>query len=169
MTAPKTPAGRLAYMADPRYLLLRQACEREPRTKVAQRLNVSPAAVGQVLNGSGLYGSGQASPEKLLQRVLHKFGQFECPHLSERFAEPRFISAAECRQHAHQPNPPVGSPQALLHWRACAGCKHKALSAPAPAKPTAPRKRKAKAGSAEVDGAASHIQPPARQTEETTA
>lgn len=128
-------------MEDPRFALLRQAAQREPRAKVAERLGVSGSVVTQVLNGTGLYGEGKASPERVLEKALHKFGHFECPHLTERFAEPKVISADECRTHAHRATPPIGSPQALNHWRACATCPHKPLSAPAlPREPRPPRK-----------------------------
>jgi transcriptional regulator with XRE-family HTH domain len=85
----------MPYMAEPWFALLQAACQRENKSKVALRLGVSPAAVGQVLNGSGNYGNGKASPVKLAERVLHKFGSYECPHLTEMFAEPRVITADE--------------------------------------------------------------------------
>lgn len=132
----------MPYMDEPWFAVLRQAAEAHSKRWVAMRMGVSPALVGQVINGSGAYGEGTASTAKVAVLVMHKFGQFECPHLTERFAEPRVISASECRQHAHQPAPPIGSPQALLHWRACGTCPHKALSAPAVPKPVKPRRKR---------------------------
>ena len=132
---------RLPYMAEPWFALLQGACERENKSKVALRLGVSPAAVGQVLNGSGNYGNGKASPAKLAERVLHKFGSYECPHLTEMFAEARVITAAECRTHAHREAAPIGSPGAMAHWRACNTCPHKPLVAAAV--PKVPKRRKA--------------------------
>jgi len=143
----------MPYMDEPWFAVLRQAAEAHSKRWVALRMGVSPATVGQVMNGSGAYGDGTASTAKVAVLVMHKFGQFECPHLSERFAEPRVISASECRQHAHQPAPPIGSPQALLHWRACSTCPHKALSAPAVAKPPGKPRRKGSASSNTPDAA----------------
>lgn len=130
-----------AYMDEAWFELLRQAASRETKAKVAARLGVSGSTVGQVLNGSGLYGTGEASTRRIADLVLHKFGSFECPHLSERFAEPRVISAAECRSYAHRETVPIGSPQALNHWRACSTCPHKPLSAPAQPKEPKPRRK----------------------------
>lgn len=121
----------MPYMSEPWFALLIAAIERENAARVAARLNVSKPMISQVINGSGAYGTGAASTARLAERVVHKFGEFECPHLSEVYAEPRTISAPECRAHAHQAAP-VGSSGALLHWRACQSCPHRALSAPPP-------------------------------------
>lgn len=153
---------RLPYMAEPWFALLQGACERENKSKVALRLGVSPAAVGQVLNGSGNYGNGKASPAKLAERVLHKFGSYECPHLTEMFAEARVITAAECRTHAHREAAPIGSPGAMAHWRACNTCPHKPLVAAAV--PKVPKRRKAGAAESSITTAAT----PALSTTTTT-
>ena len=65
------------------FALLVSRCESTPRAKVARQLGVSPATVSQVLNGSGLYGSGQASTEHIAERVVHTFGRYPCPYLTE--------------------------------------------------------------------------------------
>lgn len=135
----------MSYMAEPWFALLQAACQRENKSRVALRLGVSAAAVGQVLNGSGNYGNGKASPAKLAERVLHKFGSYECPHLTEMFAEPRVITADECRTHAHRETVPIGSPGAMAHWRACNTCPHKPLAAPAVPKVPKPRKPRGQA------------------------
>lgn len=128
-----------AYMREPWFDLLSQACKRESRHAVALRLGLSDSVISQVMNGSGLYGSGKASTSKVADRVTHKFGSFECPHLSQHHGEVRMISATECRNYAHR-SAPTNSPQALTHWRACNACPHKPLSAPAP--PREVRKRR---------------------------
>lgn len=153
---------QLPYMQEPWFDLLQAACQREPKTRVAARLGVSPAAVGQVLNGSGLYGSGKARPDKIAERVVHKFGSYECPHLSEMFAEPRVITAPECRAHAHRETAPIGSPGAMSHWRACHSCPHKPLAAPAVPKVPKPRKTRP------VDPAAADPAPTTTTTLEVT-
>lgn len=146
MTAaqPRTRAvvRHMAYMADPAYAMLVAACDREDQATVAGRLGVSGSTVSQVLRGSGQYGTGAASPQRLFDRVVHKFGAYECPHLSQQYAEPRVITAAECRSYAHRATPPIGSPGLMAHWRACATCPHKALSAPAAPKTQPPRKQR---------------------------
>lgn len=134
---------QLPYMAEPWYPMLRAACEREGQRKVAARLGVSDSTISQVMRGTGAYGSGKASTTKLADRVVHKFGNFECPHLTEQYGEPRVISAAECRTYAHRATPPIGSPGLMQHWRACNTCPHKALSAPPAPKVPKPRKRAA--------------------------
>lgn len=141
------PSGRavarvMPYMAEPGYAMLRAACEREDQAKVAARLGVSGSTVSQVLRGSGAYGTAKASTRRLFERVLHKFGSYECPYLSQVYGEPRVITAAECRTYAHRATAPIGSPGLISHWRACAACPHKALSAPAAPKVQAPRKKR---------------------------
>lgn len=138
----RPPARHMAYMHEPWYGLLSAACEREDQRKVAQRMGVSDSMVSQALRGTGAYGNGKASTKKLADRVLHKFGSYECPHLTEQYGEPRVITAAECRSYAHRATPPIGSPGLMQHWRACATCPHKPLSAPPVLKPPRPRKRK---------------------------
>ena len=145
MTAARQPKGHqpakaMPYMDEAWFKLLLAACDREDQRKVAGRLGVSDSVISQVIRGTGAYGQGKASPARLAERVLHKFGSYPCPHLSEMYGEERLISAPECRSIAHRPTPPVGSPGQMLHWRACATCPHKALSAPA--QPKAPRPRK---------------------------
>lgn len=138
------------YMLQPWYKLLRAACEREDQKSVASRLGVSESTVSQVVRGSGHYGTGKAKTDKIASKVLHKFGSYPCPHLTEVYGEERVITADECRSHAHRATAPIGSPGLLSHWRACAVCPHKAMSAPAdkpgdsnPARP--PRARKPRA------------------------
>jgi transcriptional regulator with XRE-family HTH domain len=133
---------QLPYSHEAWYGLLLAACQRETRARIAERLGVSPSVVTQVLNGSGLYGTGQASTARLAAKVLHKFGSYVCPHLTAMFAEERHISAAECRTHAHAATAPIGSPGQLAHWRACSTCEHKPQTAPAAPRPV--RKRKGK-------------------------
>lgn len=137
----RTVVRHMAYMSDPAYAMLAAACDREDQAKVAARLGVSGSTVSQVLRGSGEYGTGRAKTDRLFERVVHKFGSYECPHLTEMYAEPRVITAAECRSYAHRATPPIGSPGLMSHWRACATCPHKALSAPAAPKPPVPRKK----------------------------
>lgn len=135
---------RMPYMDEPWFVLLHDACEKSSRTDLAKRLGVAQPTVCQVLNGSGLYGTGQASPARLAEKVVHLLGQYVCPHLSEQHGESRVISADECRVYAHR-NPPIGSPRDLAHWQACRRCPHFALSAPAGERVVKPRKRDAQA------------------------
>lgn len=63
----------LPYMAEPWFTRLREACDGRRRSEVAAMLGLSPAAVSQVLNGSGKYGAGKASTDRIALRVLHIF------------------------------------------------------------------------------------------------
>jgi hypothetical protein len=128
-------------MADPRFAMLRLACDGAPRSQVAVRLGVSAPVVSQVLNGSGAYGSGKASTERLFVRVESTFGHWACPHLTEQSNDgmPQVITAARCRELAHRPAP-TSSPRDLAHWQACRKCPHMGPTAPPVAKPVVPRK-----------------------------
>lgn len=127
------------YMADTWFALLKAACERESQRAIGIRLGVSDGTVSQLLNGTGLYGSGKAGVGRLAEKVMHALGDYECPYLTSVYSEPRVISSDECRAVAHGA-PPIGSTGQLNHWKACNTCPHKALSAPPP-----PRQPKAKA------------------------
>lgn len=135
MTAP-------VYMAHPAFNMLRAACDGTPRAQVAKRLGVSAPVVGQVLNGTGAYGSGKASPRKLFLRVEAAYGNWACPHLTEQSQDgsPQVITAARCRELAHRAAP-TGSPRDVAHWQACRQCPHQAATAPPVPRPKVPRKR----------------------------
>jgi len=136
----------LAYMAQPWYELLKERCASNTRFKVSVMLGISPAALSQVLNGSGKYGSGEAKTDRIADRVLHTFGRFECPHLTEQAedSESVVITADQCRTFAHRVVP-IGSPRELQHWQACQQCPHKAASAP-------PQPREVKPGKSTAEG-----------------
>lgn len=130
-----------SYMSEPWFALLQAACAARSRKQVADALAVSAPVVSQVLNASGKYGAGQAKTDKLAERVLHTYGRYPCPHLSEQKAETVVLSADECRAFAHRPAP-AGSPRDMQHWQACLQCPHKGHTAtPAPKAPQAPRPR----------------------------
>lgn len=63
-----------SYMSEPWFALLRNACAERKRSEVAAQLHLSPAAVSQVLNGSGKYGAGKARTDRIARRVLDTFG-----------------------------------------------------------------------------------------------
>lgn len=132
----------MTYQTLPWFALLQTVCSSRQRVKVAEMLGISPAALSQVLNGSGKYGTGEAKTDRIGERVIHVFGRYECPHMSAERGEPTVIEAAACAINAHRPAP-VGSPRDMQFWQACNGCAHKAASAP-PAqrehKPRGPRK-----------------------------
>jgi hypothetical protein len=130
------------YMTEPWFPLLADACRRMPKKDVALALGVSAPVVSQAMNGSGKYGSGEASTEKLALKVMHTFGQYACPHLSEQSTDgqPVEITAEQCRGYAHRPAP-TGSARDMRHWQACNTCPHKALTAPPAPREVKPRKR----------------------------
>ena len=120
----------LSYQQEPWFALLLSRTEGTQRSQVAKQLGISPATVSQVLNGSGLYGTGQASTERIADKVTHTFGRYTCPHLTEEAAgEPQVVTAEQCRGYAHSA-PPTGSPRAMHHWQACRQCPNKAACAP---------------------------------------
>lgn len=134
----------MTYQNEPWFALLQTACQTQMRCKVAESLGVSAPLLSQVLNGSGKYGTGEASTAKLADRVMHTFGRYDCPHLSEQNGAPHVITSDECRVFAHRPAP-VGSPRDMQHWQACNTCAHKAHTAPPIAREVKPRKAKASA------------------------
>lgn len=117
------------YSSEPWFAQLKDACTRMPKKDVATALGVSAPVISQVLNASGKYGTGEASTQKLAARVVHTFGSYTCPHLSEQHGEAKTITAEQCRTYAHRPAP-AGSPRDMQHWQACNRCAHKAHSAP---------------------------------------
>ena len=143
MSAPDhTPDHTPAYMAEPWFALLQARAQVVPRSRVAAELGLSLPAVSQVLNASGLYGSGQASTTRIADKVAHIYGRYVCPHLTaEEGGAEQTVSADDCRIYAHRPAP-VGSPRAMQHWQECRRCPHFAPSAPPVPKPVRPRKNK---------------------------
>lgn len=129
----------MSYQQEPWFALLQAAAQTHPRKDVAAMLGVSAPTVSQVLNASGKYGSGTASTLQLAERVIHTFGRYECPHLTEQASEPRVITADKCRTFAHRPAP-SGSPRDMQHWQACQQCPHRAASAPPAPREVKPRK-----------------------------
>lgn len=135
-----------AYMSEPWFALLAAYAAEHGGRRTAAALQVSHGLVFQVLGGSGHYGTGKASTKRFSERVLHRIGSYECPHLTTWSGRSRVITSDECRRYAHRPLP-TSSPTALEHWKACRTCPHLAASAPAPVRPPVSRKpRPAEAG-----------------------
>lgn len=122
--------ARLEYMSEQWYELLASAAQRHRRQAVAVMLDVSPAVITQVLNGTGKYGTGAARTDRIASRVVHTFGRYPCPHLSAEDGAERIVTGDDCRVYAHRPAP-IGSPRQMQHWQACQTCPHKAATAPA--------------------------------------
>lgn len=119
----------LSYMTEPWFALLQSRTEYQQRSQVARQLGISPATLSQVLNGSGEYGKGTASTARVADKVVHTFGRYVCPHLTEEAGgQPQVITADQCRLHAHR-NAPT-TPRDMQHWQACNQCPHKTASAP---------------------------------------
>lgn len=129
----------MTYENEPWFALLQTACQSQQRKKVAEILGISPPLLSQVLNGSGKYGSGEASTAKLADRVMHTYGRYDCPHLTEQNGVPHVITSEECRVFAHRPAP-IGSPRDMQHWQSCNACPHKAHTAPPVVREGKPRK-----------------------------
>jgi hypothetical protein len=133
----------MSYKNEPWFALLEKQCDGMKRQQVATALGVSAPTVSQVLNCSGKYGTGEASTDKIAEKVIHTFGKYSCPHLSEQAGfgdQAVVITAEECRAYAHRPAP-TGSPRDMQHWQACNTCPHKAHSAPPQPREVKPRKK----------------------------
>ncbi|MBX3588830.1 MAG: hypothetical protein KF796_19535 [Ramlibacter sp.] len=132
----------MSYMKEPWFALLQAAGKTHKRAKLALMLGLSAPVISQVLNGSGKYGQGTASTDNVAEKVVHTFGRYPCPHLSEQtgFGDHAVeITADQCRAYAHRPAP-AGSPGDMQHWQACQRCPHKAHTAPPIAREVKPRK-----------------------------
>lgn len=91
--------------------LLQQKVAEHGQAEAARRLEVSAAAISQIL--SGKY---QASPDAILRRVIEVFGGLSvgCPVLGE-------IPLSRCAQERKKPFT-TANHQAVALWRACQGC-----------------------------------------------
>lgn len=131
----------LAYMSEPWFALLQSRTEGQQRTQVAKQLGISAGALSQVLNGSGEYGKGTASTARIADKVVHTYGRYVCPHLTEEAGgEQQVITAEQCRGYAHRAAP--RTPRDMQHWQACRQCPHKAASAPPVPREPQPRPKK---------------------------
>ena len=128
------------YMSESWFELLQKRTEGKQRTQVAKTLGISPATLSQVLNGSGEYGKGTASTSRVADKVVHTFGRYVCPHLTEEAGGvSQEVTADQCRAHAHRSAP--STPRDMRHWQACNQCPHKAASAPPVARAVQPRNK----------------------------
>ena len=128
------------YMSESWFELLQKRTEGQKRTQVAKTLGISPATLSQVLNGSGEYGKGTASTARVADKVVHTFGRYVCPHLTEEAGGvSQEVTADQCRAHAHRSAP--STPRDMRHWQACNRCPHKAASAPPVARAVQPRSK----------------------------
>jgi hypothetical protein len=128
------------YFSEGWYAQVQAVCAFRSRASVAAMLGISAPSLSQVLNGSGKYGSGEASTGRIADRVVHTFGRYACPHLTdEAGGESVVITAEQCRSFAHR-EPPTGSPRDMQHWQSCRSCPHKAACAPPIAREVHPRK-----------------------------
>ena len=128
------------YMSESWFELLQQRTEGQQRTQVAKTLGISPATLSQVLNGSGEYGKGTASTARVADKVVHTFGRYVCPYLTEEAGGvSQEVTADQCRAHAHRSAP--STPRDMRHWQACNQCPHKAASAPPVARAVQPRNK----------------------------
>lgn len=133
----------MKYKTQPWFALLENAARTMPRKSVALALGVSAPQVSQVLNATGKYGSGEATTDKIADKVLHTFGRYVCPHLSEQSGfgpDHVVISAEQCRGYAHRPAP-TANPHDMRHWQACNSCVHKVHTAPPVLREVKSRKR----------------------------
>lgn len=119
---------RLPYMSEPWYALLAAEVERTSMQAVADRLDVSRAAVSMVYRGAGAYGTGEASTVRFAKRVLQLLGDVTCPFLTMTTGEVQTITGDQCRSYAYRAAP-TSNPLATRHWQACRKCDRR-VSAP---------------------------------------
>lgn len=77
-TAPARPLltrPQPAYMTEAWFAILRHQASCMVHRALARALQISPSTVSQVLNGTGHYGTGRCSTERIARRVLRVF----CP------------------------------------------------------------------------------------------
>ena len=118
------------YMNEHWFALLKTRCAGAVHAHIALALGISRTALSMVLNGTGPYGEGKASTDRVAERVIHTYGRYVCPHLTEEEGgDERVITAEQCRAIAHR-SPPTGSPRDMQHWQACRKCPHREASAP---------------------------------------
>ena len=88
LLADREPAQRprLPYMAEPWFLILFQQSLVMQRCALARALDVSAPMVSQVLNGTGKYGSLQASTCHIAQRVMRVF---RCDLAADSISQPQ--------------------------------------------------------------------------------
>ena len=119
-----TPTPTTYYMNEPWFALLKARYALTLTKKdVAKQLGISPTTLSMVINGTGNYGDGAASTDRIAERVIHIYGRYPCPHLSEQAGEERVITAIQCHSYATSA-PPTTSPRAIQHWQACRTCPH---------------------------------------------
>ncbi|MFL7904712.1 hypothetical protein ACJ41P_26530 [Azospirillum argentinense] len=92
--------------------LLRERVKQTSVSATARDLGYSRPAVSMALSGS--YAGGL---DRMARRVLERFGDVSCPHLSTP------IPAADCAEHRSRPMP-TGSARSFQHWQACRRCPH---------------------------------------------
>ena len=130
------------YMQEHWFALLKSRCAGAVHAHIALALGISRTALSMILNGTGPYGEGQASTDRIAERVIHTYGRYVCPHLTEEEGgDERVITAEQCRAIAHR-SPPTASPRDMQHWQACRKCPHREASAPPVAREPIPRKPK---------------------------
>ena len=85
---PALPRPQPAYMAEAWFAVLRHQAGCMVHHALARALQVHESTLSQVLNGTGYYGSGQCSTERMARRVLRVF----CGR--QQVAHPRQLSLA---------------------------------------------------------------------------
>ena len=128
------------YMQEHWFALLKSRCAGAVHAHIALALGISRTALSMILNGTGPYGEGQASTDRIAERVIHTYGRYVCPHLTEEAGGvSQEVTADQCRAHAHRSAP--STPRDMRHWQACNQCPHKAASAPPVARAVQPRNK----------------------------
>lgn len=106
------------YMSTDWFKSLQAEVSKSTVTAVAVQMGICRPKLAQVLNGSGLYGSGKASTAKIEAEYRRTFEQITCTFNSKQ------VSIAHCREHALRPAP-THNPRLMMQWQSCQTCPNK--------------------------------------------
>ncbi len=106
------------YMDTDWFRSLQAEVSKSTVSAVAVQMGICRPKLAQVLNGSGLYGSGKASTAKIEAEYRRTFEQITCPFNGNE------VTIELCREHALRPAP-THNPRLMMQWQACQNCPNK--------------------------------------------
>lgn len=107
-----------AYFSAPWFQVLKNEIAASNITKVAEKIGVARTSLSVFMNGSGLYGSGKASPRNMEIRFRQAYEKLSCPHTQKQVGIEHCRAVALC-------SPPNHNPLKMMQWQACQQCQYK--------------------------------------------
>lgn len=107
-----------AYFSAPWFQVLKSEIAASNITKVAEKIGVARTSLSVFMNGSGLYGSGKASPRNMEIRFRQAYEKLSCPHTQKQVGIEHCRAVALC-------SPPNHNPLKMMQWQACQQCQYK--------------------------------------------